>query len=239
MNRPWGNVTESLCAAPVSVYLKSIFLNLGCFFLIVLMITFPWDFKGWKCEKINMRNINHRMSVLCDSRYAASERRPEARRRHPNMAATWVYHLGSKRLSLYLVQKSFYSPASSLVTLPAPPSPPPRLSLTVSLLPYEIDWSLFKGLAVARSLSEFSSRPLPTAEYCFSKFPLSQLLEAETPDGRFPRTSWLYFTCPFGNEPVKTLGRGRLFSSLTVEPDGHGVVLPIGAQGRAATRHGV
>lgn len=123
----WQNLEEyksSLCAAPVSVYLKSIFLNLGFFF--ILMITFPWDFKVWKCEKINMRNINHRMSVLCASRYAASERQPEARRRHPNMAATWVYHLGSKRFSLYLVQKSFYSPVSSLVTLPAPPLPLPH-----------------------------------------------------------------------------------------------------------------
>lgn len=168
------------------------------------MITFLWEV--WKCEKINMRNINHCMSVLCASRYAASERRPEARRRHPNMAATWVYHLGSKRLSLYLVQKSFYSPASSLVTLPAPPLPPPPLSLTVSLLPYEIDWSLFKGLAVARLLSEFSSRPSPLPNIAFLNFLVAIILS-------FPEPAGFISHVHLGMSPWKHLeGGGTMFN---------------------------
>lgn len=75
------------------------------------------------------------------------------------MAAPCIYHLKCKSLCLYSVQKSFYSPAHSVVTLPPSllrslplSSLCPPLSLPLSYFSfsdagpkYEIDWLLLKG----------------------------------------------------------------------------------------------
>lgn len=91
---------------------------------------------------------------------------------HINMAAMCIYHFKCKTLSLYLVQKSFYS--HSLVT--CSPSFSFSLSLTVSLSlsaagdKFEIDW-LFKGLTEVQPLIDssilqvFNTPPPPHHHY--------------------------------------------------------------------------
>ena len=98
------------------------------------------------------------------------------------MAASCIYHLKCKSLSLYSVQKSFYSPAHSVVTLPPPLSLPlplsslcPPLSLSLSLsyfsfsaagLKYEIDWLLFKGLTEVQPVWDSFSLSCLTPHVC-------------------------------------------------------------------------
>lgn len=95
-----------------------------------------WAIRSVFCTRVNIQQAN------------GSQKQDSL---HTNTAATCIYHLKCKSLSLYLVQKSFYSPAPSLVTLPLFLFVPPLfLSLTVML--YEIDWSL--SLKVAQLLSD-------------------------------------------------------------------------------------
>lgn len=79
---------------------------------------------------------------------------------HTNMAAPCIYHLKCKSLCLYSVQKSFYSPAHSVVTLP--PSLPPSFALS----PFPLCVPHFLSLSLT-SLSLMLGLNMKLIDYCW------------------------------------------------------------------------
>lgn len=76
------------------------------------------------------------------------------------MAAPCIYHLKCKSLCLYSVQKSFYSPAHSVVTLP--PSLPPSFALS----PFPLCVPHFLSLSLT-SLSLMLGLHMKLIDYCW------------------------------------------------------------------------
>lgn len=121
LNGPWDEMSNR---EEINVRVHTLWSSYTTLFLNLFGTQTPTFSKSWiKHNKIC--NTSHRTSALYTwvnkQKVNGSQKQHSL---HTNMAALCIYHLKCKSLCLYSVQKSFYSPAHSVVTLPPSLSPP-------------------------------------------------------------------------------------------------------------------